>query len=136
MRDLACYKLEAPAGALMVEQHAVATKHVMRFTIIEGQIITRYLADSVRAAWMKRSRLALGHLTNFAEHFARTRKVKTAVRLHLMKRREQVMGAAAIGIHRRETVFEALGYKALSRQMIALIKLGTGQDMEEARIAL
>src|SRR5262245_15930089 len=85
---------------------------------------------------MKRRRLGLRRFTNFAKHFARTCKVETALRLQLTQRRQHVMRAVDVRIHRREAVAKTFRHETLRRQVITLSKLVLADDVKDRRVTL
>ena len=71
-----------------------------------------------------------------AEHFTRSREIKSTLRLQLFERGQHVMRPIDVRIERRETVRETLRHETLRRQVIALIELVTAEHMKDARVTL
>src|SRR5215213_75782 len=93
-----------------------------------------HLADSVWAPRLKCSALCLRYLVDVAKHLARARKIKPALRPQLTQRREHVVSAVDVHIHRREAVGETLRHEALRREVIALVKVVFTEDVENAGV--
>src|SRR5262249_40111876 len=100
------------------------------------EVKSRDLADAVRAPRMKRRGLLLRRLSNFAEHLARSGEIESAFRSQLPERRKHVMSAVDVRVHGREAVEKTLGDKALSREMVTLVKRVLAEHVEDAWITL
>src|SRR5688572_25340677 len=93
-------------------------------------------ADAVRTARLKRRCLFLRHLVYVAKHLAGTGEVETALRLRFTQRREDVVRAVDVHIHRGEAVGEAFRDETLRREVVTLVEFVLAQYVENARITL
>ncbi len=119
----------------MIEKDAADAEHVVSLAVVSRQFKSSDLADAVWTAWIKRSRLALGHFAHAAKHLGRSGEIKTALRAQLLKCSQHVMRAVDVDVHRREAVLKTFGHETLRSQVIAFIKHVTTEDVKDARIA-
>src|SRR5437016_7781494 len=84
---------------------------------------------------MERCSFLLRDLMHFAEHFRRTGKIEFALRLQLAQRCQHVMRTVDVRVHRRESVRETFPDKRLRREVVALIKLITTENVKDAGVA-
>src|SRR4029077_20591440 len=120
----------------MIEQNAVHAKHAVGFAIIPGELKSRDFAYAIGRARIKGSRLSLRHLSHLAEHLRRPRKIEAAIGLKLAQRRQHVMRAVDVCVHRRKAVSKTFSDEALGCEVVTLIKLVLTDDVEKARISL
>jgi hypothetical protein len=69
--DLPGHERPATPGALVVEQDTIARKHPIRLAVVDRDPVRIQLSNTVWAARVERSSLALGSLDDFAVEFGR-----------------------------------------------------------------
>src|SRR5215510_3181117 len=94
------------------------------------------LADSIRTARLKRRALRLRHFADVPKHLTRPGEVKTTSGPQLSQRRQHVMRAVDVRVHRRKAIGKTFCHEALRRQVITLLKIVLAEDMENTRITL
>src|ERR1700691_4133973 len=129
-------ELEAASRTLVVEQNAVGAGDAIGFAVVQGEVETRYLTDTIGTSRMERGGFTLWSLPDLAEHFTRSGEIETALRLHLPQSRQNIVGPVDVGAHGGEAVGEAFAHKALSAQVIAFVKLLLSEDVKDAGVAL
>ena len=77
----------------------------------------------------------LRRFVDFTEHFAGAGKVEPRVRNDMPRGGEHVMRAVDVRVERGELVLERVAHKALSCEVIDLLRLNGGEHLEQARIA-
>src|SRR5262249_31724563 len=95
-----------------------------------------HLADSVRAAWLKCSGLFLRYVVDVPKHLAGACKVKTTFGPQLPERRQHVVRAVDVHIHRGKPVREAFRHETLCREVVALVKIMVAENVKNAGITL
>src|SRR5258708_9891318 len=83
MADFAGDELESAPRTLVIEQDAGAGEQIVALAVIDGDVVTVDLGHAVRAARMKRRRLALRRLAGAAEHLAAASLIESGVRTDL-----------------------------------------------------
>src|ERR671939_1236875 len=93
-------------------------------------------ADAVRAARLKRRRLLLRDFRRVAEHLARAREIEPATGPHFSQRREHVVRAIDVHVHRREAVGKTLRDETLRREVVTLVELVLAEHVKNAGVTL
>src|SRR6185369_6471254 len=106
------------------------------FSIISGQMKSGHLADSIRAARLKRSGLRLGDFVDVTKHLARAREVEPAIGSQLADCCQHVMCAVDIHVHGGKAVSETFRHEALGCEVIALVKIMRAEDVENTGVTL
>src|SRR5580658_1929909 len=119
----------------MVEKDTSATEHAVRLPIVHIQVISRNLADAIRTSGMKWRGRTLRRFTRAPEHLTGSCEVEFTSWLDLAYACEQIVRSIDIRVHGRESIGKTLRNKALSSQMITLVKLTSSEDLKDAWIA-
>src|SRR5947209_3038805 len=134
--DFTGYELITTAGGFVIEQDSAHGIQAVGFAVIPGQVKPRYLADSVGRAGVEAGLFSLRNLLDFAEHFARSGEIETALGSCLLDRGKQVMRAIDIRVQGGKLVVERVADEALGRQMVTLVRLDTADDLVQTGKAL
>src|SRR4029079_917585 len=108
----------------------------IRLTIISRQMKSGHLADSIRAAWLKRSSFFLRDFVDVTKHLACAREVEPAISPQFADRRQHVVGAVDIHVHGGKAVCETFRHEALGRKVVALVKVMGAEDVENTGVTL
>src|ERR1700752_198501 len=124
-------KFKSAPRPLVIEQHAVTTKHSIGFAVVTRQLKSRHLANAVWTAGMERSVFILWRFAHLPKHFGRSSEIEPAARSQFPQRSQHVMSAVDVCVHRREAVGKRLGDERLGSEVIALIELDLSYHSED-----
>src|SRR6202034_1259862 len=117
IRDFASDKFDPPQGRFMVEQDAARCVKLKTLPVIDGAPVSKKFGDTIGASGVKWCVLVLYRLSNFAEHFAGRRLVKTRLRINNPHRLQHAERANARHFCRKQRLIPRRGDKALRAEI-------------------
>lgn len=118
----------------MIKKDPREGKQSVGLPVVSGKLESCHFRNPIRGPRTEGGFFGLRSLFCIAEHFTRSGKVKSAMRRLSLDRGEHVVRAVEIGIDGGEFVFKGIGYEALGREVVTLIRFHTGNDIKEGGV--